>query len=137
MADIEIVVAVIVVEVSQISGIVAHRDGFIGSSTVSIAAPQGVLCIPGQPPVRATDYSNLQRSVTVVASAGFVIDFRKGTKNICPTVVDVELTNDDAVLSRIGVGTDGNDPVCDASKEEVSSKAADKSAGHHKPARQI
>src|SRR5262249_55244249 len=72
-----------------------------------------------------------------MASAGLVINFAVWPENARAAVVDVELANDDAALSRVWVCPDSDDPVRNAAYEEVPPLASYISRRCHKSAWQF
>src|SRR5215470_6711246 len=69
-----------------------------------------------------------------MASAGFVIDLAERTLNAIASQVVIEFANDDTALRVIRIRPNLNDPVCDASQEEVSTLTSNIGARGHKPA---
>src|SRR5215471_3928588 len=107
MTDIEVVAAMIGVEIVRIAGSV----GFVGAAGVADRMRPGVLHAKRKTRAEAAVQRHLHRVVTVAPAAGLVVDFGEPV---------AELTDGSADAGS-GVHGDADNLVGDAAQEEIAS----------------
>src|SRR5207249_10188223 len=96
-----------------------------------------VYCAQGKASARTPHQRNLKRVVAIVAAAGLVVDFAEWAQDVRAAVVNVEFTNDDSGQGRIRIRVNSDDPICNASQEEVPPLASNISRSSDKPSRKL
>ena len=138
VADVEVVVAEVVLEVRDVPRVVAGGDGFVRAAGDARAVAERVLAVQGEPVRRTAREPQLHRVVAVVPAAGLVVDFsvgpldagdggarahRAGQHLAVRAGHDVELADLRAGAGAVGLHADR--PVRDAPQEQVSALASD------------
>src|SRR5262245_7438052 len=128
LAHVEVVIAVVIVEVRNSASVVARRYGFVRASTVAAAGRVGVLRIERHAGVEASPQRSLEGVVAVVPAGGFVIDFGERILNqriqAWPGRDDGEFANDNRGAARSDAGKYLPNLVSHAAQEKIAPLAA-------------